>query len=219
MGNRFIDHWKSKEPEYTDSSITSKITSVAKPPETVKDKINTAIQRLDVQTKSLDCAVKRFESRDAAMFQSVVKAIANRDKARANILATELWQIRKVEKMLMQESLALESVCMRLRTVSEMGDVVSALGPAASVLNNIRSDMGNIMPEASQELESIGSLLADIVSSSNQSSEPTMNVGAVNADAQQILQEAELAAEKRLREQFPEATTAVNTSKKTSIEI
>ena len=83
--------------------------------------------------------MKRFENRDAAIFQRVVKAMADRDQARANIYATELGEIRKVEKMLTQASIALESVSMRLKTVSEVGDLVAMLAPAAGVLNNIRS--------------------------------------------------------------------------------
>jgi len=163
-------------------------------------------------------AVKRFENRDAALFKCVVKALSERDKARANILASELWEIRKVEKMLMQESLALESVSMRLSTVSEIGDLVTVLAPAASVLNSIRSGMSTILPEAGQELENIGSLLTDIVTSTNQSTEMPVNIGTVNADAEKILEEAELAAGNRLKEQFPEVATGVAISKKTSIE-
>jgi division protein CdvB (Snf7/Vps24/ESCRT-III family) len=147
-----------------------------------------------------------------------VKALSERDKARANILASELWEIRKVEKMLMQESLALESVSMRLSTVSEIGDLVTVLAPAASVLNSIRSGMSTILPEAGQELENIGSLLTDIVTSTNQSTEMPVNIGTVNADAEKILEEAELAAGNRLKEQFPEVATGVAISKKTSIE-
>jgi division protein CdvB (Snf7/Vps24/ESCRT-III family) len=213
--NRFIDRWKNKEKE---TSLSSKIKSIGKPSENVKQQIGLVIQRLDVQTKTLDIAVKRFENRDAALFNCVVKALSERDKARANILASELWEIRKVEKMLMQESLALESVSMRLSTVSEIGDLVTVLAPAANVLNNIRSGMSTVLPEAGQELEKIGSLLTDIVTSTNQSTEMPMNIGAVNADAEKILEEAELAAEKRLSEQFPEAATGVAISKKTSIE-
>jgi division protein CdvB (Snf7/Vps24/ESCRT-III family) len=212
----FFSKWKDKEREQP--SLSSKIKSVAKPSENVKDQISLVIQRLDVQTKTLDCAVKRFENRDAILFQCVVKAIGDRDKPRANILASELWEIRKVEKMLMQESLALESVSMRLRTVSEMGDIVSVLAPAASVLNNIRSGMCTVLPEAGQELEKIGSLLTDIVTSTSQSTDTQVNVGRVSEDAAKILEEAELEAENRLREQFPEAATGVAMNKKSSIE-
>ena len=216
MVKKFFDKWRNKEKE--EPALSSKIKSIGKPSENVKDQITLVIQRLDVQTKTLDCAVQRFENRDAALFQCVVKALSNRDNARANIYASELMEIRKVEKMLMQESLALESVSMRLKTVSEMGDVVSVLAPAASVLNNIRSGMSTILPEAGQELENIGNLLGDIVTSTNQSTEMPVNIGTANEDAEKILEEAELAAEKRLKEQFPEAATGVAMCKKTSIE-
>ena len=216
MVKKFLDRWKDKESEQP--SLSSKIKSIVKPSENVKDQINLVIQRLDVQTKKLDIAVKRFENRDAAVFQCVVKALSDRDKARANILASELWEIRKVEKMLMQESLALESVSMRLSTVSEIGDLVTVLAPAASVLKNIRSGMSTVLPEAGQELESIGSLLTDIVVSTNQSTEMQVNTGTVNEEAEKILAEAELAAENRLKEQIPEAATGIAMNKKTSIE-
>ena len=216
MVKKFLDRWKDKESEQP--SLSSKIKSIVKPSENVKDQISLVIQRLDVQTKKLDIAVKRFENRDAALFQCVVKALSDRDKARANILASELWEIRKVEKMLMQESLALESVSMRLSTVSEIGDLVTVLAPAASVLNNIRSGMSTILPEAGQELENIGSLLTDIVVSTNQSTEMQVNTRTVNEEAEKILAEAELAAENRLKEQIPEAATGVAMNKKTSIE-
>ena len=45
--------------------------------------------------------------------------------------------------------LAMQSVSMRLNTVSEMGDIVSVLSPAKNVINSIRSGMCDIMPEAS----------------------------------------------------------------------
>jgi division protein CdvB (Snf7/Vps24/ESCRT-III family) len=217
LGNRFINYWKNKESE--EPSLTTKIRSIGKPAENVKDQINMVIQRIDTQNRSLEAAIQRFQNRDAAIFQSVVKAMASRDQARANIYANELGEIRKVEKMLIQESLALESVTMRLRTVSEVGDLVTILGPAASVLNTVRSGMSGILPQASQELESLGNLLGDICNQTSQSSESPVNIGAANEDALAILQEAEVAAEKRIRDQFPEVGTGVAVNSRTSVEI
>ena len=215
MVNRFLDKWKDKESQ---PSITSKIKNIGKPSQDIKQQISLVTKRIDVQTQTLDVAVQRFESRDAAIFQRVVKAMADRDQARANILATELGEIRKVEKMLTQASIALESVSMRLNTVSEVGDLVAVLAPAASVLNNIRTGMATVLPQASQELESIGSLLGDIVTSTNQSAEVPVNIGTANPEAEKILEEAELEAEKRLREQFPDVATETAVRKKTSID-
>jgi division protein CdvB (Snf7/Vps24/ESCRT-III family) len=99
-----------------------------------------------------------------------------------------------------------------------MGDVVSVLSPAKSMLNNIRSEMCSILPEASQELGNIGNLLSDIVTTTNQGTDMPVNTIMASADALAILDEAEVAAENRLREKIPEAATGTASNKKTSIE-
>ncbi len=204
MVKGFTDRWKQKEKETNDQSIVSKIKNVGQPTVSLKEQITTVTQRLDVQTKTLDAAVMRFQNRDKEIFGRIVKAMAQHDEARANILATELAEIRKVEKMLSHSSLALQSVSMRLSTVSELGDVVAVLSPAKSLLNNVRTEMCGIFPEASQELGNIGSLLSDICTSTNQSSDMPVNNIMANADAMAILEEAEAAAEHRLKDSLPE---------------
>jgi division protein CdvB (Snf7/Vps24/ESCRT-III family) len=198
--------------------VVSKIKNIAKPQENLKDQISMVTQRLDAQTRTLDAAVHRFEMRDADIFQRVVKAMEERDNPRANILATELGEIRKVKKMLSHSSIALQSVSMRLNTVSELGDVVALLSPAKGILNSIRSEMCSIMPEASQELGNIGNLLSDIVTTTNQSSDKPINTIMASADALQILEEAEIAAETKLRQQIPEAATEITSNRRTGIE-
>jgi division protein CdvB (Snf7/Vps24/ESCRT-III family) len=213
--NNFISKWTEREKE---PSALSRIKNIAKPQENLKDQITVVTQRLEVQTRTLDAAVQRFEIRDADIFQRVVKAMTERDSARANILATELGEIRKVKKMLTQASLALQSVSMRLSTVSEMGDVVSLLCPAKNLLNNVRSEMCNIFPEASQELGNIGNLLSDIVTTTNQGSDMPVNTIMASADALQILEEAEVAAENRLREKIPAPEIGLPSNKRASLE-
>ncbi len=214
LGNRF--KWKQEEKE----SVVSKIKNATKPQENVKEQISLVTQRLDAQTRTLDAAVKRFEMRDAEVFQRVVRAMEVRDQARANILATELGEIRKVEKMLSHASLALQSVSMRLNTVSEMGDLVSILSPAKTMLNGVRSEMCGIMPEASQELGNIGNLLTEICSTTSNEYTDVSNVGAqaANEEALKILEEAEIAAESKLKDRLPEINSGYGVNKRESLE-
>jgi division protein CdvB (Snf7/Vps24/ESCRT-III family) len=158
--------------------------------------------------------------RDAELFKKVVKAMENRDQARANIYATELGEIRKVEKMLTHASLALQSVSMRLNTVSEMGDLVSVLSPARTMLNGVRSEMCSIMPEASQELDNIGNMLSEICSSTSNQYSNISSVGtyAANEEALKILEEAEVAAEGRLKDRLPEIMSGYSVNKRESLE-
>ena len=215
MVDRFVDRWKEKEKQ---PSLISTIKGIGKPSQGLKKQINTVVQRIEAQKLKLDNALNRFEKRDAVLFKRIVKALSEKDTMRANVLAGELSEIRKVEKMLTHAALALESVSLRLNTVSELGDVVTVLAPAAGVLNHIRSGMSGIFPEADRELENIGGLLTEIVSSTNQNGGVPVNIGTASAEAAKILEEAELAAERKLKEQLPEVATAVSMSEKTSME-
>jgi division protein CdvB (Snf7/Vps24/ESCRT-III family) len=211
LPRNFVNRWKKKE---TQPSLTERIKNVANPPGDLKQQITGVGRQIDVQVHKLDNACKRFEKRDAALFKRVIKALSQRDTARANILASELAEIRKVEKMLMHAKLALESVSMRLTTVSELGDVVTALAPAANVLNSVRSEMSGIFPEANRELENIGGLLGEIVTSTTQTSGLAVNAEAANAEAEKILEEAERVAEERIKQQLPDVTSEVTSQRR-----
>ena len=213
MGNPFKLKHDEKE------NVLTKILNVTKPQESIKEQIVSVTQRLDAQARALETAVKRFEMRDAEMFRKVVRAMENREQARANIYATELGEIRKVEKMLSHASLALQSVSMRLSTVSEMGDLVTVLSPAKTVLNGIGSEMFSIMPEASQELENIGGILSEICSTTNsQHIDNSIGVQAANEEALKILEEAEIAAESKLKDKLPEVSSMYNANRRRTLE-
>ena len=201
----FVDRWKKKDEEV---SIASKVKNVVKPQENLKEQITLVIQRIDAQTRTLDMAVQRFQNRDADIFNRVVKAYGERNEARANILATELAEVRKIERMLTHASLAMQSISMRLNTVSEVGDLVSVLSPAKTVLNSVRTEMCGILPEASAELGNIGNLLNDIVGTTCQTADIPVNSTRVDPEAEAILKEAMMVTEKKLKEQLPEINPA-----------
>ncbi len=214
MVNNFIENWNK---EKKDTSILSKFKESNKPKQGLKHQINTVIQRIEGQKNKLNNASKRFEQRDSTLFNRVTKALTERDTMRANVLASELAEIRKVEKMLMHAGLALESVSIRLKTVSELGEVITVLAPAAGVLNSIRGGMSGIFPEAGREIENIGNLLTDIVSTTNQDMERPIDIKSASLEATKILKEAELAASKRLQEQLPEVSKSFKINQRTNI--
>jgi division protein CdvB (Snf7/Vps24/ESCRT-III family) len=215
LADDFIAKWKEKKPP---SSFFSKIKNSGKASKGLKKQIRTVLQRIEIQKQKLNNAQSRFEKRDAALFSRIVKALSNRNSMRANVLAGELAEIRKVERMLMHASLALESVSLRLSTVSELGDVVTVLAPAAGVLNNIQAGMSNIFPEAGHELENIGTLMTDIVSTTHHETGMQANISKASLEANKILQEAEVAAEKKLKAQLPEVSTTAPLQEKTGVE-
>ena len=128
---------------------------------------------------------------------------------RANVLASELAEIRKMERMIVHARLALQQIVLRLKTISELGDVVSTLAPAVGVLRTVRTGMAGVLPEAERDLGQIGNLLSGIIVDAGQSTGLSINFEAANEDAQKILKEAATAAEQKVKEKLPELPTEV----------
>jgi division protein CdvB (Snf7/Vps24/ESCRT-III family) len=109
-----------------------------------------------------------------------------------------------MERLIINARLALEQIVLRLRTVSELGDVVSTLGPAVSVLRSVRTGLVSVFPEAENELGEIGNMLSGIMIEAGQSQGMTLSFDTVNEDATKILTEASTVAEQRIKEKFPD---------------
>lgn len=206
MSEKFAKRWEEKE---VGTPFTTKVKEAVRPPGPLKPRLNFAIRRIDLQIQRLEQAGDRFSERDKSIFARIVEAYTKHDMPRANVFANELAEIRKMEKMIMHARLALEQIVLRLKTVSELGDVVSTLAPAVGVLRGIRSGMANIFPEAEKELGQIGTLLSGIIIDAGQSTGLTINFETANEDAQKILSEAATVAEQRIKEKFPELPAGV----------
>ena len=206
MSERFAKRWEDKSG---DQPLTDRIKGAVIQPGPLKPRLNMAVRRLDLQIQKLDQATDRFSKRDQSIFARIVDAYTKHDMARANVFANELAEIRKMERMIMHARLALEQIGLRLRTVSELGDVVSTLGPAVSVLRAVKSGMANMFPEAERELGQIGDILSGIIMEAGQSTGFSMNFDATNEDAQKILTEAATVAEQKIKEKFPELPAGI----------
>jgi division protein CdvB (Snf7/Vps24/ESCRT-III family) len=201
LSERFSKKWESRREE---QPFTNRMKEAVRPPGPLKPRLDFAIRRIELQTQKLDQATDRFSQRDKTIFARIVDAYAKHDSARANVFANELAEVRKMERLIINARLALEQIVLRLRTVSELGDVVSTLGPAVGVLRSVRAGLVSVFPEAENELGEIGNLLSGIMIEAGQSSGMTLNFDSVNEDAQKILTEAATVAEQRIKEKFPE---------------
>jgi len=206
LSEKFAKKWEEREIQ---APFTAKVKEAVRPPGPLKPRLDFAIRRIELQVQRLEQAGDRFSERDKSIFARIVEAYTKHDMPRANVFANELAEIRKMEKMIMHARLALEQIVLRLKTVSELGDVVSTLAPAVGVLRGIRSGMASIFPEAEKELGQIGTLLSGIIIDAGQSTGLTINFEAANEDAQKILNEAATVAEQRIKEKFPELPAGI----------
>jgi division protein CdvB (Snf7/Vps24/ESCRT-III family) len=163
-----------------------------------------AVRRLELQVNKLNQTSERFTQKDRALFAKLVDAYSKHDTARANIYATELAEVRKMAKLVMNAGLALDQVILRIRTCTEFGDIVANLGPAIGVLRSVGSCMSGVLPEAENELGEIGNMLSGLMFDAGLNSGTTMNFDSVNEDAAKILNEAATVAEQKVSANFPD---------------
>src|SRR5512137_2549214 len=201
LSERFAKKWESKRE---DEPFANRIKDAVKPPGPLKPRLDFAVRRIELQVQKLDQATDRFSQRDKAIFARIVDAYTKHDSARANVFANELAEVRKMSKLIMNAKLALEQITLRLRTVSELGDVVSTLGPAVGVLRSVRAGLVSVFPEAENELGEIGNMLSGIMMEAGSGSGMTLNFDSVNEDSAKILNEAATVAEQRVKEKFPD---------------
>jgi division protein CdvB (Snf7/Vps24/ESCRT-III family) len=201
LSERFSKKWETRKEE---APFTNRLKEAVKPPGPLKPRLDFAVRRIELQVQKLDQATERFSQRDKTIFARIVDAYTKHDTPRANVFANELAEVRKMERLIINARLALEQIVLRLRTVSELGDVVSTLGPAVGVLRSVRAGLVSVFPEAENELGEIGNMLSGIMMEAGSGSGMTINFDSVNEDSAKILNEAATVAEQRVKEKFPD---------------
>jgi len=201
MSERFAKKWESKREE---NSFTQTIRGTIQPQQPLKPRLDFAIRKLDLQINRLDQANEKFTQKDKALFARLVDAYTKHDTAHANIYANELAEVRKMTKLVMNARLALDQVTLRMKTITEFGDLVSTLGPCIGVLRSVNVGMCGVLPEAENELGEIGNMLSGLMFDAGSGSGMTLNFGNVNEDASKILAEAATVAEQRVNANFPD---------------
>ncbi len=194
----------SKEWEGTKSNIVDRVANTIKPRQPLRYKLSLAIRRIESQAKALENAINNLSRRDKSLFSKVVDAYSEHDIKRAKVYANELAELRKTINLMSNARLALERIALRLGTITHMGNAASVIAPALEILKDVRSGIVGLMPNAENEINTIMTMLDEIMIESGQAAGTGFDFEPASEEAQKILEEAALVAEERMKEKFPE---------------
>ncbi|MBS7606888.1 MAG: Snf7 family protein [Candidatus Bathyarchaeia archaeon] len=194
----------SKEWEGTSNNVMDKVVGVVRPQQPLKYKLSLAIKRIEAQAQALENAINSMAQRDKSLFSKVVDAYSEHDMKRATVYANELAELRKTINLMSNARLALERVALRLGTITHLGNAASVIGPALEILRDVRSGIVGIMPNAEHELNTIMTMLDEIMIESGQAVGSSFDFEPTSEEAQKIIEEAALVAEERMKSKFPE---------------
>lgn len=158
-----LSNWSKNGNE----GLSQKVFSKVKPDAPIKNKIDDAQKKLELQIMKLGSISEKLQKKNDQIFEKIVTAQRSNNHAYARAYATELQEIRKMSNMVNNAKLSMEQINIRLNTVSELGDVVVTLSPCMSVIKGLGVSLGGIMPQANSSMQDLSKILGDVLSGSS----------------------------------------------------
>jgi division protein CdvB (Snf7/Vps24/ESCRT-III family) len=196
----FSNQW-NKEAKKDPSERIRESLRTQKP---LKPTMETAKNRLGIQTQKLDTLLEKLKSKDRTLFNQIVTHLQNHDSQQSKMLSNELSQVRKTIKTISQLKMSLEQVHMRLESTIDIGDALTALKPAVGTLSKVKTGLTGLMPNVDTELGEINDVFSDIMANANSTSDIGFALNPSGGDMNNILAEASIVAEQRVTDNFPD---------------
>jgi division protein CdvB (Snf7/Vps24/ESCRT-III family) len=132
----------------------------------LKEKINVAIKRVEIQRKDIEQMRFRLDERRKTIFNAIVRAYEEKDELRARVFSNEHVELQKVTRVVTASELALLHVVVRLETLRDVGDIMYALSNAFKEVKKIGKSIENLAPNleaaAGEINDSFSNVLAEL---------------------------------------------------------
>jgi division protein CdvB (Snf7/Vps24/ESCRT-III family) len=202
---KFLSKWQNSDQD----GVQNKIKKIVKPERVTRLDLQKASSQIQGYTQKLAQISTKLSDKDSVLLNGVVHAIQSHESHRARMLANELSEIRKMNKMVTHARLAFEQISLRLETVKDLGDLAVTLSPAISAIRGVESNLSSVIPEAEGEIGEISNLLASLLSETGSLGAPEqIEFEPTSSDAENILAEASLAVMQTMKDKFPDVPEA-----------
>jgi len=196
----FTNQWNKEAKK----DPTERIKESLKSQKPLKPTMESAKNRLGIQTQKLDTLLEKLKSKDRALFNQIVTHLQNHDSQQSKMLSNELSQVRRTIKTISQLKMSLEQVHMRLESTIDIGDALTALKPAVGTLSKVKTGLSGLMPNVDVELGEINDVFSDIMVNANSTSDIGFALNPSGGDVTNIIAEASMVAEQRVTDNFPD---------------
>lgn len=196
----FTNQWNKEAKK----DPTERIKESLKSQKPLKPTMESAKNRMGIQTQKLDTLLEKLKSKDRALFNQIVTHLQNHDSQQSKMLSNELSQVRRTIKTISQLKMSLEQVHMRLESTIDIGDALTALKPAVGTLSKVKTGLSGLMPNVDVELGEINDVFSDIMVNANSTSDIGFALNPSGGDVTNILAEASMVAEQRVTDNFPD---------------
>jgi division protein CdvB (Snf7/Vps24/ESCRT-III family) len=199
----FADRWQTNRDK---DNVPKKLKDAMNPPGDLRKKLVDTDRSLTAQISKLDKTVTKMAEKEKVLFNKTTIAFQKHD-------TTELSEHRKAMKLVQSSRLCLEQVQMRLKTITDFGDLANVIAPVGQVVRTVRSSLQKVMPSANDTLSEISTGLQGMMTDIGSVPGMSMNFESNGEEAERILAEASVIAETKMASSLPDIpNTELNTT-------
>jgi len=205
----FSDRWQTNRDKET---VPKMIKDAMNPPGDLRKKLVDTDRSLTAQISKLDKTITKMSEKEKVLFNKTSTAFQKHDTTMAQAYANELSEHRKAMKLVQSSRLCLEQVQMRLKTITDFGDLANVIAPVGQVVRTVRTSLQNVMPSANDTLSEISSGLQGMMLEVGSVPGMSMNFDSSSEEADKILAEASVVAETKMASSLPDIPDTATTS-------
>ena len=200
-------------------TTSQKIKSAVNPEGDLRKKLVETDRSLNSQISKLDKTIVKMTEKEKVLFNKTTGAMQKHESTMAQAYANELTEHRKAMKLVQSAKLSLEQVQLRLKTITDYGDLANTIAPVGQVMRVVRTSLAKVMPSASDTLSEISTGLDGMMQEIGSISGVSMNFEANSEEAERILAEASVVAETKMASTLPDLPDTGVTSSDTNTSI
>jgi division protein CdvB (Snf7/Vps24/ESCRT-III family) len=193
--------WVKSESILNDNN--DQTDSPPKPGGPLKPRLDAVQKKIQVQIERLEDLQQLHKSKDEEDFRKLMNSIKENNVHYSTVLSSDLARARQVSRVVLLSRVSLGKIVTKLSSASDFGDLVILLSPAMAVVKNLRSSLTPHVPEMEEELGVISELLSGILVDAGQVGGYTINFETANEEAVRLIDEASMAVEEKMKEEFP----------------
>jgi len=167
--------------------------------EALRDKINRAIQGVEVHRRELDNLKARLETRKKSLYEMMLKAKQNREEGKVIVFANELAELKKVMRVVTTSQLALTQVVTRMESMRDVGDAIFQMSSAMQEVGKANKSVSEIIPSFHGVTDEINMTFTETMADLGQVS-PNIAINLENDSTSEIIEAAQRFAEEKVSE-------------------
>ena len=168
----------------------------------IRPKINQIRSQINIQIMKMQNIFSELKIQDKEIHQKLFISIKENNIQYSSLTLSELTKLRDISKSIWMSKIVLDGLQAQMNNATNFKDLIDTITPLLTAVKSIRSLLVPYIKEADVEYKKIFELLSDVLINASQVGGYMINFKNANKKISLILNEADLEAEYKIKNEF-----------------